>query len=101
MRGGGWHHRTSPPSGTTSPAAILINVVFPAPLEPTRPTASPDARSSQARSSTLRAPKLFVTAASSSRVFMTAPVGRDRDSPRDARQAAEPRAPPLPRRRLA
>ena len=47
---------TEPSAGVPSPASTFINVVFPAPLAPTRPTLSPDCSDRETSEINRRAP---------------------------------------------
>src|SRR5699024_401708 len=58
--------RTSPESAATTPSAIRIAVVFPAPLLPTNPNSSPAPTSKVAASSATMSPYRLVTASNSS-----------------------------------
>src|SRR3954447_26983149 len=56
--------RYSPASGTCTPASILISVLLPAPLSPSRQCTSPRASSSVTPDSAITGPKYLVTLSS-------------------------------------
>ena len=98
-RSGRPFHRTSPASGSRTPSAIRIVVVFPAPFGPTNPTISPSGIENVTPSSATMSPNRRERSSSSSMPSTgCARASASRGSPRSSRPPCSPASIRTPRR---